>query len=942
MKTRIINDNWYFHLEDELYQKTGNPEDRDPLTTFGFFKAGEAVGFAAKVYDHHNWRKVTIPHDYAIELPFDRNARNANGLKPINDCVINENESATSRTNAPHFPIAWYRKTFFITEQGEYVENADTVYGDRNGTAPENKRYFLRFEGVYRDVTVFVNGMYIDRMTCGYLPLTVEITDQLLYGETNSIAVRVDCSQYDGWWYDGAGIYQDVKFIETHGYACHTEDVFIHADTNGDVSFTADVDYIGDATNVAVQITIEKDGENIVTEQENLTFEAGNNHIAHKLTVANPQLWDIDAPHLYTLTFAINGEIEQKVNFGFKDVRLSADEGLFLNGKSRKLNGVCLHGDFAGLGVALPYEILYHKYKVMKEMGVNAVRTAHNPPAAHVPDICDKLGILLMDETRMCSSSAEGCRQLEKLVKRDRNHVCVLMWSIGNEEHSVQGNEWGVRLARSMRRIIEKLTVNPIISYGGNNAGRYHGINKEMDARGVNYIRLLSDTFHPDDYHAEHPHQPIFSSEEMSSLTTRGIYKNDYERGYVDAYGNNMMSWASTPQGYFAFCAKRPYYSGGFAWTGFDYRGEPTPYCGSLLDESQPRNTVSNFGIVDLCGFPKDVYYYYRAWWRPEIPTLHLLPDWNGYEIGEQVRVMCFTNCDEITLYLNDQEIETRKIALCEAPEWTIPYEKGELKVIGRKGDAVLTAIRRSDEKTAALRMQTDVYGDYILATIDAVDRFGDISNNDNGDIALSGQGVEILGVGNGDPASYLRERYHVETQLQPLPAFDGVDKLPVSFARNFVSSYEPKHPRFEDSFRMIWSEPTIEDTTIGEHTFSVEFETDGTYEFVEFPAVLGASRIELDGEEIGITPPGNYLVRCRAYRFHAPIEAGKHVLTVHIKSAKGTPTVLKDAYIGRYTTPTVSHKLFNGRMLVIAKKTKTGTLTATHQNGMTATIDIK
>lgn len=944
MKERIINDNWYFHLEDELYKRSGDPNDRDQMTTFGFFKTGEADGFAARRYDNHNWRRVDLPHDYAVELPFDRGVRSPTGLKPVSECMVHEKASISGRADVPTFPIAWYRKQFYLTEDGKYEDEPRSIFENCDLPAPKGKRYFLRFEGVYRDFTVIVNGVYMDRMTCGYLPLTLEVTDQLIFGETNTIAVRLDCSQYDGWWYDGAGICRDVKLIETRDFVCHRDDLYVHTKPNGEVSVTAEIGHVGPAAQVAAQITIEKDGQLIAEASDELSLTNGKQHIARNLFVENPMLWDIDDPQLYTLTLTLDGETEQQISIGFKNVRFSADEGFFLNGKARKLNGVCLHGDFAGLGVALPYEVLYHKYKVMKEMGVNAVRTAHNPPSPDVPDICDKLGILLMDETRMFGSSPEAIRQLEALVKRDRNHACILIWSVGNEEHTVQNNEWGARMARSARRVIENLTVDPIISYGGNNNANYHGINEEMDLRGINYIRIKSnrskpqfDTFHPDDYHADHPHQPVYSSEEMSSIATRGVYKNDLAKGYVDAYGNNTMPWASSPQGYLLFESKRPYYCGNFAWTGFDYRGEPSPYSGSISEPNMPRNTVSNFGIVDLCGFPKDTYYHYRAWWRPE-PLLHLLPDWNGYEAGEEVRVVCFTNCEEVTLYLNGREIGHQINPPYGSPEWQVPYEAGELKAVGRKGDTLLTAVRRSEEPTAALCVTADDYGKYIIAAVDAVDRFGELCNGDNGSISIQCNGAAVLGVGNGDPTSYLRERYFQEAELFDLPGFTGTDAFPTPTFRSYRPYREEKHPRFDDPFRIIWEQWATSADACNEWTFAIDFTADSACDFVELPAVLGDAQILLDGEQVGCCSAE----RRRPFRFHTPIRPGKHTLSVHIKGKNGVPTILSNAKIGRYRMPAVSHKLFNGRMLVILERKAAGSLTVTHENGLTATMDIR
>lgn len=937
MKEYFINQNWYFHIEDEQYKVSKDPQKKDELTTFGFFKTGEASGFAARRYEHLPWRKVNLPHDYVVELGFDSKTRAGNGLKPVNDCMYGEDPIGNGRTNIPTFPVAWYRKEFFITEDGDYLEEAEAVWGDKYSyrSIPDGKRYFLRFEGVYRDFTVWVNGVYIDRVMCGYLGVTFDVTDQLILGETNSIAVRVDCSQYDGWWYDGGGIYRDVKLLVGGDRYCHGEDIYVHTTPDGQINISAELTNKGEPGAVALTYSVGKDGKELCRIDRVAFLERGKNPITEQLLIPDPCLWDVDDPQLYTLRVLFNGEEELALSFGFKDVRFDPEHGFFLNGRSRKLNGVCLHQDFAGVGVALPYELTYYKYKTMKEMGVNAVRTVHNPPSPDALDICDRLGILVMDETRMFGSSPEALRQIETLVKRDRNHASLLMWSIGNEEHTVQNNEWGARMARTVKRTIEGLTTDPIITYGANNGRHFEGVNSELSIRGINYIRIGSDTFHPDDYHLAHPHQALYSSEEMSSLTTRGIYRNDTERGYVDAYGENGASWTSTPEGYMKFCMSRPYFGGGFVWTGLDYRGEPAPFTGSILSPNLPRNTVSNFGITDLCGFPKDIYYYYRAHWRSE-PLLHLLPHWNWRE-GEKIRVVAFTNCEDVTLYLNGKKISTKQNEPYGSPEWTVPFEAGELKAVGHKGDQELTVFRRTAEPVG-LRILTESYGDYTLATVEAVDSYGDVCATAKDMIRVSCQGVELLGVGNGDPTSRLRERYFEEEETKKIPPLvaDRPISLPEPMIRKVVR--EEKHPRFEDKFRLLWQ---FEATEPEEYTYTTEFEADESYRYVEFSGIRGETHVFLNGKEIGYTPPANTFTCKRAYRFDCAFVNGTNRLTVKQSAPRGSAVVLEDAVIGRTVQPRVEHLLFGGRMLLILHRQGEGHLIAESEAGYRAEVSL-
>ncbi len=923
MRRFCLNKNWLFHIEDEEYKKTNDPYKKDEPTTFGFFKTGEATGFAARRYENAAWETVDLPHDYVVELPHEITCRSHNGIRPVNDCQYGDGLSLTGHAECPTFPIAWYRKEFFLTEDGKISEDHAPLYGTCDAPAPVGTRYFLQLDGVYRDWTLWVNGVYVDRFLCGYLGATVDITDQLLFGETNSIAIRVDCSQYDGWWYDGGGIYRDVYLLETSDVYCHQEDLYVHASVDGTVTVKADLHNRADAPrSTTVELVIkDAEAEKYRWKQE-LELKDPTHSLEQKVNLEAIHRWDLDTPYLYTLELYLNGELEQSVAFGFKDVRFDPELGFFLNGRSLKINGMCLHQDFPGVGVAMTKDMMLHRVVKLKEMGVNAIRAVHNPPSPEFLDVCDRMGILVMNETRMFGSSSEALAQLKQLVKRDRNHACVFLWSLGNEEHTVQSTYWGARMTKTAKKAIEALCVDPIVTFGGNNGRHYEGINSQLDVRGINYIRI-SKNFHPDDYHEKYPHQSLFCSEEASVMSTRGCYKTDLETGFVDAYGHNCAPWGTTPMGYMKFATARPYFAGSFLWTGYDYRGEPAPFGGVKV-----RNPMGHFGIMDLCGFPKDIYYYYRAHWCEE-PLVHLLPAWD-FEQGEEVTVYAFTNCEEVTLYLNDRVISTIKLQPYDVPQWTVSFEPGELKIVGKKGSAVVTDVRRTT-KTDALTITTERFGEYVFATVDAVDQYKDTVNSDGSVLKIVGENAQVIGVANGDPALKTRERYRKDRKILQLPPLKGDRPLPAFKPADPTYMREEKDPRYEDEYRLLWD---IKPEPAEEYVFSCEFEAEDEYSYVEFAGILGESCIRLDGTPIGSTPPCNSLIRKRPYRFDCAIPKGKHKLEVTMNVSESCHCALDSAVIGTLMEPEISYPLFHGKMLIVVKPDKNGTLTVRDEKG--------
>jgi beta-galactosidase len=445
--------------------------------------------------------------------------------------------------------------------------------------------------------------------------------------------------------------------------------------------------------------------------------------------------------------------------FGIRTIRFDPDRGFFLNGQRVQINGVCNHQDHAGVGAAVPDRLHRYRLERLKEMGVNAYRTSHNPPAQEVLDLCDELGILVMDETRLFSSSDLALEHLRALVRRDRNHPSVVLWSIGNEEPE-QATARGNRIARSMIRAVKTLDLTRPLTYASN-SGAFSGVNEVVDVRGFNY-----HTGDIDSYHKEHPRQPLIGSEIASTLCTRGEYAVDESRGYMSAYDKAKPQWGELAEEWMTFYMARPWLAGAFVWTGFDYRGEPTPYEWPCVS--------SHFGILDTCGFPKDLFWYYRSWWTRE-PVLHLMPHWNwrGRE-GRPIEVWAFSNADEVRLSLNGRDLGARRIERYGHAAWQVPYEAGVLGAVGyRNGQEIARTAVETTGDASRVELKADRASisadlrDVAVVTVSAVDDRGRPVPDAGHDVffELSGPG-RILGVGNGDPSSHEADTFAAQAPL--------------------------------------------------------------------------------------------------------------------------------------------------------------------------------
>ncbi|MFA5292147.1 MAG: beta-galactosidase GalA [Phycisphaerae bacterium] len=725
----LMDFNWRFH--------PGHNSDINKDFEFGkqcmFGKATTWLKVNKDDFNDSDWESINLPHDWVVELPFDPCAEINHGFKPVG-------------RNFPTNTIGWYRKTFDIPKEDE------------------GKRMLLEFDGVFRDCYVWLNDFLLGRNFSGYNSFSFDVTDNIKYGDKNVLVVRADVTNQEGWFYEGGGIYRHVWLTKTNPVHIARWGTFVTSDIkDSNATINVQTKVINENNGTAVvelQSFIEDaDGKNIaeITIANNTVEPWNQSQLSCKIKIKDTKLWSLESPYLYKLVSVVkqNGKIVDRYEtpFGIRTISFDADKGFFLNGKKIFLKGTCNHQDHAGVGSALPDHIQYYRIKQLKEMGCNAYRTSHNPPTPELLEACDKLGMLVMDETRTMGSSPEVLGQLESMILRDRNHPCVVMWSLGNEEGSIQGNDYGLRIGKTMLRTVKNLdSTRPITM--AMNGGYGKGMTDVVDIQGFNYNHQNIDAFRK-----AHPKMPILMSEDASTLCTRGIYQNDETKGYVVAYDANGPRWGYNAMDCLKFYAERPWIMGTFIWTGFDYRGEPTPYRWPCIS--------SHFGIMDTCGYPKDNFYYYQAWWGDKT-VLHILPHWNwaGKE-GQDIDVRCLTNCSEVELFLNGKSLGRQSVVEYGDARWKVKYVPGTLLVKGYKdGKEIAQAkvetagapakislipdcasINADGEDVSMVRVEIRDANDRICSPADNLVKF-EISENG-----------KIIGVGNGDPSSHESDR---------------------------------------------------------------------------------------------------------------------------------------------------------------------------------------
>ena len=705
----------------------------DPLRDLRFgagqgdFAKTRNFDFATAEFDDSRWRSLNLPHDWAVELPFVRDeALQSHGYKPLG-------------RNYPDTSVGWYRRGFDIP------------------ASDFGRRIVVEFDGAFRSALVFVNGCFIGRNDNGYVPFRFDISDFVHYGARNTLVVRVDATFGDGWFYEGAGIYRHVWLTKTAAVHLGPWDSYVrtHVEPQATTLSLSTVVENEDATDAQPAVhwkILDATGRTVATAQTaSQRIEAGAKvTFSATAQLPSPALWSPENPSLYSAIVSVEtaGRVHdaERITFGVRTVAFDAEKGFFLNGQSVKIKGTCNHQDHAGVGAALPDRLQEYRLAVLREMGCNAVRTSHNMPTPEWVAGCERLGMMMMCETRLMSSTPEGLAQLEDMVERYRNSPAVILWSMGNEEWKLQGTPEGEHVVTSMIRRAHELDPTRLCTAAVN--GAYGpGIAGSLNVMGFNYNLSAIEP-----YHRAHPQQPLIGSETASTLSTRGIYETDKLRNWVSAYDVNHTDWSELAEEWWKFYAAREYLPGGFAWTGFDYRGEPTPYGWPSIH--------SQFGIVDLCGFPKDNFYYYQAWWGRE-PVLHLFPHWNWEQrLGEPVSVWVHSNLDAVELFLNGRSQGRKKVEPLTHLEWQVKYEPGAIEARGIKdGKVVMTARRETTGAPATIRLSADRSeiaaddADIALVRVEVLDAAGRVLPTADNLIKfrISGEG-RFLGVGNGDP----------------------------------------------------------------------------------------------------------------------------------------------------------------------------------------------
>ncbi len=741
-----FNDNWKFHFGDII-----SIRNRWAWAKSGSFNQGPE----SRGYDDSEWGSVTLPHDFV----FETKVYNYSEKEFDEDNTIPEMEDVNNiHTTSGSFDknVGWYRKHFFIPK--DY----------------EGKKLYLIFDGIYRDSWIYLNEFYLEHEPSGYSRMIIDITDTANYGNDNLIAIKCDAREAEGWFYEGGGINRNanIKVVEK----THVEEIFVHGSPmNGEgaiINFSCKVlgfkdDNIDklrleiiDKKNCECCKSIEFDLKNqLYNRNINYEFsyrEEGYHLFRTSFEISKILLWSVDDPNLYQLKcelvtrdVVIN---EEKQNFGVRSISFDKDKGFALNGSRMKIKGVCCHQNHGGLGNAVPKEVMRYRIKKLKEMGANGYRGAHYPLSEDFLDVCDSEGMVVMTENRLLSSASKDMFELERLIKMARNHPSVVIYSIGNEEAQSQATEQGARIAGTMIGFIKKLdpytpvtmallmldmkTNTPITDYKV-----LEGISDQLDVAGFNYHSDLYEKFHK-----EYPDKPFICTEQGTFKSTRDCYKTDKEKCHLAI---------NEKRNYYMLGAQRwrecmpDWVSGLFIWTGFDYYGEPTPFAWPAIS--------SQFGAMDLCGNPKDFYYFYKAWWTEE-EVIHAYPDMNQ-AAGEKTDYYVFSNAEEVELILNGRSLGKKKMPANDYLVWeNVVSEHGIMEVIGyRSGKEVSRCNNETADDSSTKVMIVEDYreNDVVIRKIELVDKNGVRVKNSDIRFDIPYEWGELLGASNGNPTDH-------------------------------------------------------------------------------------------------------------------------------------------------------------------------------------------
>jgi len=740
---------WLFHEGDIPFPVvTGHQPSYDNA------KAGSSSGAASADYDDSSWKLVNLPHDWAVEQPFDRNANLSQGYRQRG--------------------VGWYRRYF------------------RLDPADHGKHLEIQLDGIATHSTIWVNGVLSARNWSGYNSIYIDMTPFARFGnELNVISVQVDANAMEGWWYEGAGMYRHTWLVKRNPVHIATDGVFAAPVKSADGTWSIPVEttlYSTEQNLSSVQVEstlIDPEGKPVVSGHTETTVQPLGESIAKfALAVNSPRLWSVDQPTLYAVRTVVkrDGVVldELTIHNGFRTIRFDPDKGFFLNDRPMKLMGTANHQDHAGVGVAVPDSLWDFRVRRLKEMGSNAYRAAHNAPAAEFLDATDRLGLMVMDENRNFGSSPEHFRQLDWMIRRDRNHPSIIMWSVFNEEPS-QGIEMGYQLVRRMSASVKELdTTRPVTAAQSNSDLNPVNASQAADVAGFNYVYRDFD-----EYHKINPTKPMFSSEDTSTVITRGQYSTDRKAMLLDSYDDQVLPWGLSHRDAWKQVDERPFIFGTMVWTGFDYRGEPQPL-------SWPA-AGSSFGIMDLCGFPKSAYWIHQAQWITDRPVLHIIPHWNwaGSE-DKPIKVMVTTNAQTIALFLNGKPVAEKPVDKYEMVTFEVPYSAGTLEARASNGGK---EVARFDVETtdapAAIRLTPDrqsLAGDGYDAqpiTVEVVDAKGRVVPTADVPVTFTLSGpAAIIGLNNGDPTNHEPEKgtqhstYHGLAQIIVQSELAGKGKL--------------------------------------------------------------------------------------------------------------------------------------------------------------------
>lgn len=755
----LLDDDWQF-----AFGNASSPEKDFGCGTeyFNYLTKAASIhnaGPYSMKFDASAWKRVNLPHDWVVDLPFEAQASHSHGYKTVG-------------YKYPETSVGWYRKTFTVAQEDL------------------GKHLSIQFDGIFRDARIWVNGFYVGHDPSGYAVQVYDLTDYLNYGGENLITVRVDATLEEGWFYEGGGIYRHVWLNKMAPLHVASFGTFVHRHLSPDFSkaiLKIETTVENSSTDTVVcsyrHIVQDAEGKTVgVIEKEGMQMELLPKlkfSYTRSLELQNPHLWSVDTPYQYkvlTEVYQNNRLVDAYITAtGIRHIAFDADRGFLLNGQPLKLKGVNMHQDHAGVGAAIPDALQFYRLKQLKAIGCNAYRSSHNPMTPEMLNACDSLGILVIEENRLTGTNQEHIGLLQRMIERDRNHPSIILWSAGNEEWGIEWKESGTRIAATMREYCHRFDPTRPMTVASSSGP---AILIPADVAGYNYILQNPVEQHRKDY----PQRCALGSEETTGCGTRGIYFDAHDKGHMVAHNrkpNGPDSLLNCIERGWKFYDERPYLAGIFYWTGFDYRGEPNPM--------KFPATGSQFGILDYCGFPKDEAYYLKSWWTNE-PVLHILPHWNlqGHE-GDSISVWVYSNCDEVELTVNGKNLGRKPMPRNGHLSWETVYQPGAVKAVGYKnGRKTLTRIVETTDTPVRISLTADRSTikadnrDVAVVRIELQDKKKRFVPTACDDLTLTVSGpIRILGVGNGDPAYRATERpADADARTYQVKAFNGLAQV--------------------------------------------------------------------------------------------------------------------------------------------------------------------